>query len=144
MRKKYAVKQLSIFLENRKGRLLEVTGIMKEAGLDIRALSLAESAEFGILRLVVNEPEKARKALSAGGFTVKEQDVFAVEVEDGPGSLHEVVKVLAGAGINIDHTYAFVGNAGRAVLVFKVPEELQNKALGALLDGGIRLTAGGS
>ncbi len=139
MRRKYAVKQLSIFLENRKGRLLEVTGTMKDAGINIRALSMAESAEFGILRLVVNNPEKAKTALSSGGFTVKEQDVFAVEVEDRPGSFHEVVKILAEADINIDYTYAFVGNTNKAVLIFKVPDEMLEKALQALADGGIKL-----
>ncbi len=139
MRKKYAVKQLSIFLENRKGRLLEVTETLKDADVNIRALAMAESAEFGILRLVVNNPEKAKSALSSGGFTVKEQDVFAVEVEDSPGSFHQVVRVLAEADINIDYTYAFVGNSNRAVLVFKVPDDMLNKALESLGHSGIKL-----
>ncbi len=139
MRQKYAVKQLSIFLENRKGRLLEVTGTLKDAGINIRALALAESAEFGILRLVVNNPEKAKSALSSEGFTVNDQDVFAVEVEDSPGSFHEVVKILALEDINIDYTYAFVGNSNKAVLVFKVPDELLEKALEALDKGGIKI-----
>ena len=95
MRTKYAVKQISVFLENRKGRLLEVTETLKDAAINIRALAMAESAEFGILRLVVDNPEKAKNALSKSGFTTSEQDVFAVEVEDAPGSFHQVVKVLA-------------------------------------------------
>ena len=139
MIQQYAVKQLSIFLENRKGRLLEVTNTLKENGINIRALAMAESAEFGILRLVVDNPEKAKSALSSNGFTVKEQDVFAVEVDDTPGSFYEVVKILAENDINIDYTYAFVGNSKCAVLVFKVPEDLLEKALDSVQKGGIKL-----
>ncbi len=139
MRAKFAVKQLSIFLENRKGRLLEVTQALKDANINIRALALAESAEFGILRLVVNNPEKAKSALSASGFTVKEQDVFAVEVEDAPGSFCEVVRILSESDINVDYTYAFVGESKRAVLIFKVEDSLLEKALSALQGGGVDL-----
>ncbi len=139
MSRKYVVKQLSIFLENRKGRLLEVTETLKDAGINIRALAMAESAEFGILRLVVNNPEKARSALSAGGFTVAEQDVFAVEVSDEPGSFHKVVQILASEDINVDYTYAFVGNSSKAVLVFKVSEGSLDKAITALDSQGIKL-----
>ncbi len=136
---KYGVKQLSIFLENRKGRLLEVTKVLGDAGINIRALAMAESAEFGILRLVVNNPEKAKTALLSNGFTVKEQDVFAVEVDDSPGGFYKVVKVLAEADINIDYTYAFVGGGKKAVLIFKVPESMLEKALTVLSEGGISL-----
>jgi len=139
MREKFAVRQLSVFLENRKGRLLEVTQILKDAGINIRALAMAESAEFGILRLVVNNPQKARSALAAGGFTVKEQDVFAVEVDDTPGSFCRVVELLAEQDINIDYTYAFVGTAHRAVLLFRVPEDLLEGAMAAVKSGGITL-----
>ncbi len=139
MRSKFAVKQLSIFLENRKGRLLEVTQALKKNSINIRALALAESAEFGILRLVVNNPEKAKSALSGSGFTVKEQDVFAVEVEDAPGSFCEVVRLLSENDINVDYTYAFVGESSRAVLIFKVDDDHFDKALSALEAGGIKL-----
>jgi len=139
MRSKYGVKQISVFLENRKGRLLEVTKALMEAQINIRALAMAESAEFGILRLVVDNPEKAKTALSKSGFTVNEQDVFAVEVEDRPGSFHEVVKVLANQDINIDYTYAFVGDSKRAVLIFRVADDVLEQALKALDESGIRL-----
>ncbi len=139
MIKKYGIKQLSIFLENRKGRLLEVTEALKDASINIRALALAESAEFGILRLVVNNPEKAKSVLSASGFTLKEQDVFAVEVADEPGSFYKVVKLLTENDINVDYTYAFVGDAKKAVLIFKVPSEMLAKALEALDKGGVTL-----
>ncbi|NPB09601.1 MAG: ACT domain-containing protein [Thermodesulfobacteria bacterium] len=139
MRAKYAVKQLSIFLENRKGRLKEVTQVLAEAQVNIRALALAESAEFGILRLVVDNPEKAKSVLSSSGFTVKEQDVFAVEVPDKPGGFYQVVKILADADINIDYTYAFVRGQDQAVLIFKVPDELFEAALQAIQQGGLKL-----
>ncbi len=139
MIKKYGIKQLSIFLENRKGRLLEVTEALKDASINIRALALAESAEFGILRLVVNNPEKAKSVLSSSGFTLKEQDVFAVDVPDEPGSFYRVVKLLTENDINVDYTYAFVGGSSKAVLVFKVPSEMLEKALEGLSRGGIAL-----
>ncbi len=139
MRAKYAVKQLSIFLENRKGRLKEVTKVLAEAEVNIRALALAESAEFGILRLVVDNPEKARSVLSAAGFTVKEQDVFAVAVPDQPGGFYQVVRILAEDDINIDYTYAFVRGKDQAILIFKVPDELFEKALEAIVKGGLHL-----
>ncbi len=139
MRSQYAIKQLSVFLENRKGRLKELTEALYEAGVNIRALALAESAEFGILRLVVDNPEKARSVLSKAGFTVKEQEVFAVEVEDKPGGFYHVVRLLSEADINVDYTYAFVGNAERAILVFKVPDEDLEKAMEVVSRGGIKL-----
>ncbi len=139
MSSKYAVKQLSIFLENRKGRLLEVTEALEKASVNIRALALAESAEFGILRLVVNNPEKARSALSNAGFTVKEQEVFAVEVPDTPGGFCSVVRILTENDINVDYTYAFVGGGEKAVLIFKVPDDLLEKAIDAVGAGGIKL-----
>ena len=139
MIKKYGIKQLSIFLENRKGRLLEVTEALRDASINIRALALAESAEFGILRLVVNNPEKARSVLSSSGFTLKEQDVFAVEVADEPGGFYNVVKILTENDINVDYTYAFVGDSKRAVLIFKVPSDMLDKALETLVQGGITL-----
>ncbi|WP_456430839.1 acetolactate synthase [Thermosulfuriphilus sp.] len=139
LRSRYTIKQLSIFLENRKGRLLEVTEVLYRAAVNIRALSLAESAEFGILRLVVNNPEKAKSLLSSSGFTVKQQEVFAVEVEDRPGSFYEVVRLLAGADINIDYTYAFVGNSDRAILIFKVPDGDLDKAVSVITEGGVKL-----
>ena len=139
MRTQYAIKQLSIFLENRKGRLKELTETLYKAQVNIRALALAESAEFGILRLVVDNPEKARSVLSGAGFTVKEQDVFAVEVEDKPGGFYQVVKLLSEADINVDYTYAFVGGGEKAILIFKVPDEDFERALEVVHQGGIKL-----
>ncbi|MDI6829264.1 MAG: ACT domain-containing protein, partial [Armatimonadota bacterium] len=96
------VKQLSIFLENQSGRLAEVTGALGAEGINIRALSLADTSGFGILRLIVSDIAKARKVLQEKGFTVKETDVIAVEVPDRPGGLAEVLSALAAEGINIE------------------------------------------
>ncbi len=139
MKSKYGLKQISIFLENRKGRLLEVTERLKEADINIRALSMAESAEFGILRLVVNNPEKAKTVLSKAGFTISEQTVFAAEVDDTPGSFNDVVKILTERDINIDYTYAFVGDSKKAILIFSVKEEAVEEAINALLQNGANL-----
>ena len=139
MKNRYTVKQLSIFLDNRRGRLLEVTQALEEKNINIRALAMAESAEFGILRLVVNKPEKAGTLLTEGGFTVKEQDVFAVEVEDVPGEFCNVVRILAEQGINIDYAYAFIGSSNKAVLIFRVADSMFDRALSALREGGIKL-----
>lgn len=139
LRNTYAVKQISIFLENRKGRLFAVTDVLKKANINIRALALAESAEFGILRLVVDNPEKAKSVLSANGFTLKEQDLFAVEVEDKPGSFSKVVEILSNADINIDYTYAFVGNSHHAVLLFRVSDDNFEKAVNELQKNNIKI-----
>jgi len=115
------VKQLSIFLENQSGRLAEVTGALGDAGVNIRALSLADTSGFGILRLIVNDIEKARDVLHRKGFTVRETDVIAVEVPDRPGGLAGVLGALAEDGINIEYMYAFVEKPSKdAIVVFRI------------------------
>jgi len=139
LRSKYAVKQISVFLENRRGRLAEVAGALLEAEINIRALFLADSSEFGILRMVVNNPEKAKAVLVSKGFAANETDVFAVEVEDSPGGFYKVVKILADEGIDVEYTYAYAGSSHRAILFFKVKDEEFERAVKALLDQGIKL-----
>jgi hypothetical protein len=112
--------QLSIFLENRAGRLAEVTRILAEAGVNIRALSLADTSDFGILRLIVSDFEKAREKLKANGFTVGRTTVVAVKVDDRPGGLHAILKALQEANINVEYMYAFVQQSGdNAVIIFR-------------------------
>ena len=106
-------KQLSIFLENRSGRLHEVTEVLGRAGINIRALSLADTSDFGILRLIVDRPEDAYRILREEGFTVRESEVMAVEVSDQPGGLSEVLEIFRDGGINVEYMYAFVEKAGR-------------------------------
>jgi hypothetical protein len=102
------VEQLSIFLENKTGRLAEVTRSLGKAGINIRALSLADTSEFGILRLIVDDHEKAKSVLKEQGFTVGRTHVVAVQVEDRPGGLDDILQLLSDNGINVEYMYAFV------------------------------------
>jgi hypothetical protein len=112
--------QLSIFLENKPGRLEEVTRIFEEGGINIRALSLADTTEFGILRLIVNDNEKAKRLLNEKGYTVGINEVVAVEVADRPGGLHRILNALSKNSINVEYMYAFVRQSGQnAVLIFR-------------------------
>lgn len=114
------VDQLSIFLENRAGRLAEVTRILADSGVNIRALSLADTSDFGILRLIVSDFEKARDNLKAGGFTVGRTTVVAVEVQDQPGGLNSILEMLRDAKINVEYMYAFVNQSGaHAIIIFR-------------------------
>ncbi len=114
------VEQISVFLENKAGRLAEVARILSEAGVNIRALSLADTSDFGILRLIVNDNAKAKQALKEHGFTVGKTDVVAVEVEDHPGGLYKILDILRRQGINVEYMYAFVQQSGNnAVLIFR-------------------------
>ncbi len=105
--------QISIFLENKAGRLAEVTNILRNANVNIRALSLADTTDFGILRLIVNDNEKAEKALRAEGFTVGKTNVLAIEVDDTPGGLNDVLDPLTSAGVNVEYMYAFANPHGK-------------------------------
>ena len=114
------VDQLSIFLENRAGRLAEVTRILGEADINIRALSLADTSDFGILRLIVSDFEKAKTVLKDNGFTVGRTSVVAVEIDDKPGGLYNILSMLQSAGINVEYMYAFVRQSGSsAVLILR-------------------------
>ncbi|WP_129125445.1 ACT domain-containing protein [Geomonas oryzae] len=117
------VEQISIFIENKFGRLAEVTRILGDAGVNIRTLSLADTSDFGILRLIVNDTEKARTVLKERGFTVSKTDVVAVEIPDRPGGLADILQVLDGDGINVEYMYAFVERCGEnAVMIFRFDE----------------------
>ena len=115
--------QLSIFIENRPGRLAEVVAALAESGVNLRALSLADTLEFGVLRLITDRPEEARKALSAKGFTAQVTEVLAVEVPDKPGGLARILTAFAAADVNVEYMYAFVGQmAGGAVVIFRLDD----------------------
>ena len=114
------VRQLSVFLENRSGRMARVTRLLGDAGINIRALSIADTADFGILRLIVNDPDRAAEVLRSAGFSVRNTDVVAIEVPDRPGGLAGVLEALGGADINVEYLYAFVGQSEKkAVVVFR-------------------------
>lgn len=125
------VKQISVFLENKSGRLAAVTGILGQHEINIRALSIADTSDFGILRLIVSDPTRAYGVLKDAGFTVSETDVIAVEVPDTPGGLSAVLNILDQAGANIEYLYAFVSkSSGNALVLFKVEDiDKADKAL---------------
>ena len=115
-------KQISVFLENKAGRLSHVTRVLGDAGINIRALSIADTSDFGILRLIVNDPGKAYRILKEADFTVSETEVVAVQVPD-PGGLATVLEQMAESGLNIEYLYAFLGTSEKdALVVFKVED----------------------
>lgn len=111
------VKQISLFLENKKGRLWEALNVLAKAHINIRALSIADTSDFGILRLIVPDPDNAKKVLAKSNFTVRESDVIAVGVPDSPGGLASVLKILTDADINVEYMYAFVEKSGKKAIV---------------------------
>ncbi len=132
------VKQMSVFLENKSGRLAQVTRVLGENGVNIRALSIADTTDFGILRLIVNDPDRTYRVLKEAGFTVSATDVIAVEVADRPGGLADVLQSLQKAEINIEYLYAFVQKTPAAALVVLRVEQL-DEAVKALQENGIRI-----
>lgn len=136
------VAQLSVFLENKSGRLAEATDVLAAGGVNIRALSLADTAEFGILRLIVDEPAKVRDILKAGQFTTAVTEVLAVEVPDQPGGLAGILGKLSAAGINVEYLYAFVQKSGRNAIIICRVEDLDG-AQTALGEDGIRILDSG-
>jgi hypothetical protein len=125
------VEQISIFIENKSGRLAEITRILGEANINIRALSLADTSDFGILRLIVNDGAKATTVLKEAGFTVSMTEVVAVEVPDRPGGLSAILQTLDREAINVEYMYAFVERCGgNAVIIFRFDET--DKAIVAL------------
>ena len=111
------IKQLSVFVENQPGRLAEISEVLRQKEINIRALSIADTTNFGILRMIVNHPARAESALREQGFTVSQTDVIAVGVTDEPGGLVVALKALADAKITVEYMYAFAnGNDAAAVL----------------------------
>lgn len=135
------VEQLAVFLENKSGRLAEITSIIAQEGVNIRALSVADTADFGILRLIVDNVEKATAALKENGFTVGKTNVLAVEVADKTGGLATVLKSIEAAGLNVEYMYAFVNKSGEnAVLIFRFED--MDKAIDSLRKDGYTLLTG--
>ena len=130
------IKQISAFLENKKGRLYEVCDILGKHDINIRALTIAESEDFGVLRMIVDKPEEALKVLKENGIVVRFSEIVAVEVEDRPGGLAQGLKVLVENGINVEYMYGFVERkADKALLVFRFDEP--DKAIQILQDNNI-------
>ena len=124
------VKQISVFLENKKGRLASVCRALGDAGINIRALSLADTQDFGVLRLIVNDPDKAYQILLDKGYITNITDVLAIEVSDNPGGMANALEKLEQAGISVEYTYAFIGCASKdALVIIRVENPAEAKAV---------------
>ena len=128
--------QLSIFVENKGGRLAQITGILGENDIDIRALSVADTTDYGILRLIVNDSEKAYKILKEEGMTVSITKVIAISVDDTPGSFAKAIRILADKDINVEYSYAFITpHEKSAYVIIRVDDN--ERATQVLKDSGI-------
>jgi hypothetical protein len=128
------IKQLSIFLENKKGRMKKALNVLENNDINIRAMSIADVSDFGILRLIVPVPDKAKELLEENNFLVKIGDVIAVEMTDKPGGLNTILRILDDSNINLDYLYAFVDEKEERAIVLIHPEDV---------DGGIKALTGG-
>jgi hypothetical protein len=132
------IKQISLFVENRPGRMAKVAKTLSDARVNIRALTIAEAGDFGVIRMVVDDPEKGHRVLKENAFTVSMTDVLAVEMKDTPGGLYEIVNTLGESGVNVDYAYAFVtAKAEKAMLILRVDDIA--KARKALAGKGVKI-----
>jgi hypothetical protein len=130
--------QISVFIENKEGRLAEVTAILRDANVNIRALSLADTTDFGVLRLIVNKNEEAKNALKKEGFTVGITQVIAVEVRDKPGGLNNILDPLSENEVNVEYMYAFANpQCKNAIMIFRFDDH--DKALKILAEQNIKV-----
>jgi len=134
------IKQLSIFLENKKGRFTEVTTILGEAGINMTAFTVAENSDFGIVRLIVSDPEKARSILKENKYAVSITDVICLQTPNEPGALSKIMKIITAADIFVEYMYAFSFGNGAVVIIR--PDDLE-KALSVLADNKVELLASG-
>ena len=133
-----SVKQISVFLENKPGALLAMTRALAEQSVDMRAFSLAETSDFGIARIIVNDVEKTTAVLRDAGFVHNITPVIAVAVSNTPGGLNAALEVLSAEGVNVEYMYAFIGGRkDSAYMIFRVADD--EKAAAALRARGVRL-----
>lgn len=131
------IKQLSVFLENKQGRMCAVADLLAQNNIDIRALSLADTTEFGILRLIVDKPEEGKKILSEAGIVVRVTNVLSLTMEDAPGGMLGVLRLLAESGIGVEYMYAFAGKTdGEAFMIIQTEEPEAAESI--LQRGGFR------
>ncbi len=134
-------KQISVFIENRSGRLASIAEVLRDEGIDIRAISMADAPDFGIFRVVVEETERARAALRRHGFVTEVSDVIAVEVEDHPGGLAQVLSVFAEHQLSVEYMYAFLTERnGKAIIFFRFEDT--DRAIEALHEAGVPTVGG--
>ncbi|MBQ1862119.1 MAG: ACT domain-containing protein [Clostridia bacterium] len=133
--------QVSVFVENKSGKLADITDVLSENGINIRALCIADTADFGILRLIVKDPQKTEKILTEHGFTVTLTRVIGAAISDTPGGLSAVLRILSDAGISIEYLYAFIEKTtDRASVILRVDDDV--KAEQVLSENGIELIGG--
>ena len=131
-----SIKQISIFIENKKGALLEVTKFIADKKINILALSIADTQDFGILRIITENPNEVRDILRDSGYTVTATSVLAAALDDTPGSMANILEILTNADINVEYTYAFMSHIkDKAYMIFRVDNN--DKATKALIDAGI-------
>lgn len=131
------VNQLAVFLENRKGRLKELAGVLAKEKIDILTLSIADTEDFGIVRFITTDNARARSILRDEGFTVTETELIGVEIGDVPGALAKVLKALADGDISIEYLYSYSRMGGNAIILFKVKEV--GRALDVLSRADVRV-----
>ncbi len=131
-----SVKQISVFIENRKGRLAEATRFIAEHNINLKALSIADTQDYGILRIICDDPDAAQKALQSGGYITITNDVLAAAISDTPGSLATILEVLSEANVSVEYTYAFLSGKSSAYMIFRVDDN--QKAAAALAGAGIK------
>ncbi len=132
------IQQISIFVENKSGRLAEITEALAAANVDIRAVSIADTSDFGILRLIVDKPKEAVEALKASGFTASLTSVIAMGIDDQPGEFAKALRVLADNKIGVEYMYAFISRErGKAFVILRVDES--ERAVEVLKAGNITI-----
>lgn len=131
-----SVKQISVFIENKKGKLAEATRYIAEHDVNLKALSIADTQDFGILRIICENPEKANEVLQNGGYITTMTDVLAAAISDTPGSLASILEVLSEANVVVEYTYAFLSAKAGAYMIFRVDDN--QSAAAALAAAGIK------
>ena len=134
-----SIKQISVFVENKPGAMSAMTAVLAEHNIDMRALSLAETGDFGIVRIIVNDLYNATTVLKDAGYIHSLTDVLGVKIPDTPGGLNKVLQILTAANVNVDYMYAFMGNkeTKHAYMIFRVEDNAS--AQGALVAKGIHM-----
>jgi hypothetical protein len=137
---KYAIKQLSVFIENKAGELSDFTQVLSKNGISIKSILLADSTDFGLVRTIVDNPERAKAILEEEGFSVRFTNVFGVKIEDVVGSFDKVVTALAHENINIQYTYSFY-EANIGIFIFSVEQTSFEEAIKILEKNGIEIVS---